>query len=161
MTFKSLLPKFHNSEPHSLAIPYDFSLDGLRKEMDRTFERFFNTGMGNDLETSFMQPVNIAEDEKGYELKVEVPGMSREDIHLEIVDNRLIISGEKKDEKEVKEKNFHRTESTYGKFQRSFLLDEGCDPDHIEAVMKNGILTINIHKLPVEKQNRKKVPISN
>lgn len=160
MAFKNLLPRFHKSEPQSLTDPFDFSIEGLRKEMDRTFERFFTTGNGNGMAPAFMPSVNIAEDEKGYELTVEVPGMNKEDIHIEVADNRLTISGERKEEKEVKEKNVHRTESAYGKFQRSFLLDEGCDQDHIEAAMKNGILTIHIHKVPVEKQKRKKVQIS-
>ena len=159
MLLKNLLPGTHKSEPQSLTKPFDYSLDGFRKEMEKTFDHFFSNSLWKDTENAFMPSVNISEDDKNYHLSVEVPGMEKDDIHLEIVDNRLIISGEKKEEKEVKENNYHRTESTYGKFQRSFFLDEGCDQNSIEAAMKNGILKINIKKLPATESNRKKVPI--
>lgn len=160
MSIRSFLPRFGKSELQPLSEQTNFSLEDLRKEVDSTFERFFSRDFWKDSHNHFMPTVNISEDEKGYELAVEVPGMKRDDIHLEIIDNRLFISGEKKAKTEEKKKNYYKMESSYGSFKRSFLLDESCDKDQIEASMKDGVLNVKIHKLATAPDLRKKIEIS-
>jgi HSP20 family protein len=95
---------------------------------------------------SFVPRVDIVETEKSYEIQVAVPGMNKEDFKLDLNDNYLTVSGERKFTKEQKEKNFHSIETQFGTFSRSFGLPENVDATKINAKYNNGILEINIPK---------------
>ncbi len=116
-----------------------------------TFEKLFNDNFaspaifGKDCPTCNVV-VDVVEDEKGYTLKAEVPGIKKEEISVEVNDGVLVISGEKKEEKEEKNRVFHRVERRYGKFQRSFYLPDGVVADNITAAYKDGILELRIPK---------------
>jgi HSP20 family protein len=91
-------------------------------------------------------PVDIYETESEIVVKAEVPGMSQNDISLEVRNGVLTLRGERKAEKEVKEENYHRMERSYGTFQRSFTLPTNVDEGKANASMKNGILEIHLPK---------------
>jgi len=94
----------------------------------------------------FAPAVDIAEQENEYVVKVELPGVAKEDVKISVESNTLTIKGEKKQEKEEKNKNFHRVERSYGSFQRSFTLPATVKNDKIDALFNNGILTITMPK---------------
>lgn len=90
--------------------------------------------------------VDIAEDEKEYVIKAEVPEMKKEDIKISVQDNVLSISGERKYEKEEKGKKYHRVERAYGSFMRSFTLPEDADGSKVNAEYKDGVLKVHLTK---------------
>jgi HSP20 family protein len=77
-------------------------------------------------------------------MKAELPGMKREDINVRLVDNNLIISGEKKTEEKVEQKDYLRLERSYGSFSRTLHLPEGCMIDKLSATYKDGVLEIRV-----------------
>ena len=95
---------------------------GFRNEFDRLFDSFFNTDEEETALAAFSPSVDIVEKEKEYRITAELPGMKKDDIKMNIRDNLLTISGEKKQEKKTDKDNYHRTERVYGSFQRSFRL---------------------------------------
>ncbi len=101
---------------------------------------------GGTRESKFMPSVDIVENEEAFEVHVAVPGMNKEDFHIEVEDNNLIISGERKWKEEKKEKNFHRVETQFGSFKRSFTLPKNVNAEAINATYQDGILEIDIPK---------------
>jgi HSP20 family protein len=111
-------------------------------------DNFFNdnaTRSGGSAYT-FVPRVDVVEDEKAFEVHLAVPGMNKEDFKIELNDNQLTISGERKLSKDKKENNFHSIETQYGKFTRSFSLPENIDDKKIEAQYVNGILLLTLPK---------------
>lgn len=94
---------------------------------------------------------DIYETKDEYVFKVEVPGMNKEDVKVEVKDDNLWISGERKENKEIKQDDYHRVESRIGKFSRSFRLPNGIDQEKIEASMNNGILELKVPKPETKK----------
>jgi HSP20 family protein len=94
----------------------------------------------------FAPAVDIIENETSFSLKAEIPGIKKEDIKLEIKDNTLIISGERKFDKEEKRDNYHRIERSYGSFTRSFLLPNNVDSEKVDAKLEEGVLNVTLHK---------------
>jgi HSP20 family protein len=90
--------------------------------------------------------VDISEDEKEYLIKAEIPEMRKEDIKLNVHDDVLTITGERKYEKEEKNKKYHRVERSYGSFLRSFTLPEDADGTKVGAEYKDGLLKIHLPK---------------
>jgi HSP20 family protein len=90
--------------------------------------------------------VDITEDDRAYLLKVELPGVRKEDVHVTLEDGVLTVAGERKQEHEEKTRKFHRLERSYGSFSRSFGLPENIDPEKIEARFRDGILAVAIAK---------------
>lgn len=109
-------------------------------------------------ETIWLPAVNEREDEKAYYLEIDLPGVKKEDINVEVKDNVLRISGERKFKKEEEDKGYKRVESFFGKFERSFTLPADADAEKIEAKAEDGVLTIVIPKVE-QKENTKKIAI--
>ena len=95
---------------------------------------------------AFTPAVNTREDEKAYYIEVDLPGVKKEDIDVTTEDNVLTISGERKVREEVKEEEYYKVESRYGKFSRSFTLPEDADVEKIEAHAEDGVLEVVIPK---------------
>jgi HSP20 family protein len=112
----------------------------------------------NDNDTVWQPKVDVAESDTEYEVAVEVPGLSKNDISISVEDGYLTISGERKQEEKTDKKNFHRIERYYGKFERSFQLPDEVKADEIKANYKNGVLKVEIPK--TEKQLPKQIAIS-
>jgi len=96
--------------------------------------------------TSFVPSVNTREDDKNYYIEIDLPGVSKDDIHVELNENKLTVSGERKTREEVKKEDYYMVESTFGKFQRTFTLPENVDAEKIEAKENNGVLEVVIPK---------------
>ncbi len=129
---------------------------GVQREINRLFDEFLRGGTqaDGDLAVSYWTPaVDIAEHDDEYLVKVELPGVKKENVKITLESNILTIRGEKKQEKEEKEKNFHRVERAYGSFQRSFTLPTTVKSEKIDALYNDGILTIH---LPKEEQAKPK-----
>jgi len=92
--------------------------------------------------------VDLVEREKDYLVTAELPGMSEKDVELKLVNDMLTIKGEKKEQKEVKRKDYHISERRYGSFERSFRVPDGVDGDRIEASFNKGVLTVTLSKRP-------------
>jgi HSP20 family protein len=90
--------------------------------------------------------VDIIEDEKAYVIKAELPEMKKEDVHVQLENGVLTISGERKVEREEKTRKYHRIERAYGVFTRSFELPENIDANKISASYKEGVLTVAVAK---------------
>jgi len=131
------------------------------EEMEKRLSTFFGRpAMGSNGEnkeaiavTEWSPLVDITEDDKEYVVKAEIPEMKKEDIKINVHDDVLTVSGERKYEKEEKGKKFHRVERAYGSFMRSFTLPESADGSRITAEYKDGMLKIH---LPKSEQAKKK-----
>jgi len=100
--------------------------------------------------STFTPSVNTREDEKGYYIEVDLPGVKKEDINIDLNDKVLTISGERKFKEEVKKENYYKIETAFGKFERSFSIPEDADMENIEAKSENGVLEIFIPKIKKE-----------
>jgi len=108
---------------------------------------------------SFVPRVNTREGEDAYHVEIDLPGIKKEDIEITTEDNVLTISGERKMKDEVKEEDYYKVESAYGKFSRSFTLPEKVDVENIHAESKDGVLEVVIPKLKEEEKKPKKIEI--
>jgi len=135
-------------------------------EMNPRFNRFFEPfRTGNHLTEalpqlampSFTPPVDVYEDEHRITLKCEIPGMEEKDLQIKVENGTLIVSGERKFEKEEKEENYKRMERYYGAFSRSFVLPTTVDPEAAFAEYKNGVLSINFNKKAEAKPKQIKI----
>lgn len=104
--------------------------------------------------------VDIAEDEKEYYIKAEVPEISKDDLSVKVQDGVLTISGERKFEKEEKGKKYHRVERVYGNFTRSFSLPENADESKVNAEFKDGVLVVRVGKSERAKPKQVEVKIT-
>lgn len=122
---------------------------GFRDEMDRLFERSLSPWgprRSNLEEGSWGPAVDIVEDNDHIVVRANLPGMNQDDINLSILDDKLDISGEKKQESEVKEENCHRVERYYGAFHREIQLPVPVAADKVEASYKDGVLEVTLPK---------------
>ncbi len=158
MALKDLAPWHHGKS----GAP---ALSDLHREVDRVFESFWNNfgspslfaGNGGGLALDVR--VDAHEDDKAYHVKAELPGMSEKDVEVTFADNTLTISGEKKEEKEVKEENYHRRERSFGAFRRSFTLPGEVDEGKISAAFRDGVMTIDLPKSKTAQKKAKKITI--
>ena len=142
----------------------------LHREMDRLFEDAFRgfglgplgrEGLPTPVATGgLLRPsVDITAGEKEYTITVEVPGVAENDVKVEISGDTMTIGGEKKQEKEEKEKDYYRMERTYGSFQRVLSLPDDADADGVAANFKNGVLTITVPRRPTSDKDVKQIEI--
>jgi HSP20 family protein len=110
--------------------------------------------------TEWSPLVDITEDEKEYVVKAEIPEMKKEDIKINVHDDVLTVSGERKYEKEEKGKKYHRVERAYGSFMRSFTLPEDADGSKINAEYKDGMLKLHLPKSEQAKKKTIEVKVS-
>lgn len=134
-------------------------LVSMHDKINRLFKDAFNDfDQGSDPLTSWYPATDIFETKDDYVFKLEVPGLSKDDVNIELNDNTLTIKGEKKEEKEIKKENYHRIESSSGKFSRSFTLPRNIDTKKVNAHMENGILELRVAK--AEDKKAKAIPIN-
>jgi len=122
-------------------------LSDMQDRMGRLLGNFYGRGGTDDLmrRGAWVPPVDIY-DSGNHELviKVELPDMKRDDIHLSVENNTLSITGEKRMDGEIREENCHRVERAYGTFSRSFSLPATVDPSRVAADYKAGVLTVRL-----------------
>ena len=125
---------------------------------DKEFEKIFDVFTGPKSEF-FAPQCEILDSEKSYGVSLDVPGLKKEDIEIEVKDNHLYVTGERKLETRTEKNNVLRNERRYGKFSRVFTLPPNVNADHIEARFEHGVLDIHIPK--EEKAQAKKISILN
>ena len=147
-------------------------LRSFRADMDRLFDRFAGTfGMPSlsrmfdvmpRFETGFtlsMPPVDISENGTAFKMTAELPGMEEKDISVTLTGDTLLLKGEKKQEKETEEANYHLSERSWGSFERSFALPEYVDRDKITAEFAKGVLTVTLPKTEQAQKPQKHIEV--
>ena len=102
---------------------------------------------------------DISETEKEYVIRAELPAVDKDDVQVMLDQGLITIRGERKQQKEDKNEKFHRVESFYGAFERSFSLPENVDSDAIRCESKDGVLTVHIPKIEPKKAEPKKISV--
>jgi HSP20 family protein len=128
-------------------------LDSLQSDMNRLFDRFFDGRVG-DGARRWIPAMDLVETDDHLVLRGDLPGMSEDDIDIEIKDNVLTVSGERKAESEEKSEGYHRVERAFGSFSRSLTLPQGVDADQIKAGFDKGVLEVTIPKPAEAKPTR-------
>lgn len=135
-------------------------LTTLRDEMDRLWERF--SGEWPTLEPvrrEWAPSLDVSETKNNIVVKAEVPGLEPKDIDISLTGGVLTIKGEKKQEKEEKDENYHRIERSYGTFTRSVRVPQEVQSDKIEATYKDGVLKITLPKSEEAKKKEIKIKV--
>lgn len=143
----------------------------MHRDIDRMFDHFLRgfgmppiglPGLWPSLgESGLLKPkIDLSASEQEYLLTVEIPGVNEKDVAIDIKGNTMTVKGEKRQEKEEKDKNFYRIERSYGSFQRVLSLPEDVDQDAIKASFKNGILSITMPRKALPKGEVKQIEIS-
>jgi HSP20 family protein len=101
---------------------------------------------GRRQQAACVPAMDVSENDKHYAITVEVPGVAKDDVHVEVHEGMLTIRGEKKSEREEKDERRRYVERSYGAFSRSFSLPADADEDRVEASFKDGVLTVTIPK---------------
>jgi len=139
-------------------------LAALRTEVDRLFDSFIREPLGG-LDWSFggQRPwspaIDVAENDAEVMIRAELPGIEPEDLEVSVSANQLVLSGEKKESREERGKDFYHSERRFGTFRRSVPLPQGVDPEKVEAEYTNGVLTIHLKKSPAVPAKRIEVKV--
>ena len=118
----------------------------MHRDLDRMFDRLRGDTTDDGQTSTWLPAVDIVEKENEFEVRVELPGMKKDDVKITLVDDVLTIRGEKKQQAETKEENYHRSERSYGMFQRSFTLPSSVKGEKIEATYVDGLLSLTLPK---------------
>jgi HSP20 family protein len=131
-------------------------LGTIQNEMNRVFNSFFDTPTPANGTTfrRWIPAMDLVETESSYVLKADLPGLSQSDVNIEVDDNVLTVSGERKAEHEDRKAGYYRVERSYGSFRRSLTLPEGVDADAVKATFENGVLEVTVPK-PAQQAPRK------
>jgi HSP20 family protein len=127
--------------------PYQQIAD-IQRELERTVGRLAGDGRS---QRGWMPTVDIEQTDQEIVLKLDLPGMRREDVSIEVRGHTLIVTGERREEKEDKHEGYITRERIIGRFARSFMLPEGVDSDEVHAEFENGVLRIRVPR-PQEAQ---------
>lgn len=134
----------------------------LQDRINRIFSESFDSSRELDDDGSLYDwrpPVDIYQAAEGYILKVELAGVEKEDVSVEVKDNILTLKGERLLDPQVKDEQYYRKERTFGKFQRSFTLQESIKPEQVKASFKDGVLKIVVPRPTKEKAKQVTVKI--
>ena len=155
------------------------SLVTLRDEIDRLVDRFSEgwprlspffdrpwPELFSDIERRFPIPhfertarADVTETDEGFEITVELPGMTEKDIELTLTDDALTLKGEKSEEREEKKKDYHMTERTHGSIQRTFRVPSGVDRNKVNANFSNGLLKVTLPKTKAAKAKKRQIRV--
>jgi HSP20 family protein len=123
----------------------------LRERVDRLFDEMLGRGHGRGEEGgdggSWSPVVDVIETSDAIVVQVEVPGVNKDDVSIELTSDRLTIQGERKKDDKFTDAHYHRVERSFGRFQRTFSLSVPINPDDTKAAFANGVLEIRIPKM--------------
>jgi len=141
----------------------------FRREMDRLFEDFFAPiegrsfapaqGQNGSQQLALWPQIDLNETEKAYMVTAELPGIDPNDVELNLKDNALIISGEKRSERNEEDQGRRYSERSFGRFERAIPFETEVDADRVEAKCNNGVLTITLPKNAQAHDKSKKIEI--
>jgi len=131
-------------------------LTSLQDEMNRLFSRFLDAPGGDSQPQlqRWVPAMDLVETDEDFVLRADLPGMTEEDVKIELEDNVLTVSGERKSDHETKGEGFYRIERASGGFYRSLTLPEGVDPEGIQAQFDRGVLEVRIPRPEQRKPRR-------
>ncbi|WP_454916311.1 Hsp20/alpha crystallin family protein [Xanthobacter sediminis] len=154
--------------PAPVASPFD----QLRRDIEQVFDNFRFGALGFPLARSGLDlpwprlgaaalapAVDVAERDGAYEITAELPGMDEKDIEVKLANGTLTIRGEKKEEREEKEKDYYLSERRYGTFTRAFKVPDGVDPEKVEARFAKGVLIVTLPKTAAAKSQEKTIQV--
>jgi HSP20 family protein len=136
----------------------------FRRQMDRLFDDFLAPGEQRSFATGgdgarLWPSVDVTETDKAYHVTAELPGIDQADVEINLRDNALVISGEKRQETRDANGGRSYTERTFGRFERILALPDEVDADHVEATFKNGVLAITLPKNPKAQDKARRIEI--
>jgi HSP20 family protein len=149
-------------------------LESLRREIDQLFDDFGLGTWRSPFRRSFfdmdplrrakaaftgMPAVDVTETENGYEVVAELPGVDEKNIEVKVANGILTISGQKREEKEEKKKDYYVRERRFGSFERTFQVPDGVDLDKVDARFKKGVLTVTLPKTAEAQKAEKKITV--
>jgi HSP20 family protein len=166
MSIKDLIKRNSKNKLTERPTSADSLLD-MHRDFNRVFEEFFGDfgsltdWSGADTTLAKVNPrTDISESDKEVTVTAELPGMSQKDVNVELANDTLTISGEKKTETEQKGKHWYRMERSSGSFHRSIMLPADVDTGKASARMKDGVLTVIIPKTAGEKAHKHKIEVA-
>jgi HSP20 family protein len=131
-------------------------LNSIQNEMNRLFNTFFDQpgeSRGADARRRWIPAMDLVETGEHYVLRADLPGLSEEDVNIQLEDSVLTISGERKTKHQPQEQGYYRLERAFGAFSRSLTLPDGVDPENVQAHFDRGVLEVTIPK-PEQKKPR-------
>ena len=140
----------------------------FRTEMDRLFDDFFApvAGEGRHFASSaqpaaaLLRPsIDVEETDQAYRVSAELPGLTEKDVELNLRDNALTLSGEKRSEREEEQAGRRYAERSYGRFERTIPFPVEVDADRIDAVFRNGVLTVTLPKNEKAQEKSRKIEV--
>jgi HSP20 family protein len=131
-------------------------ISSIQNEVNRLFNTFFDTpaNVSGAGARRWIPAMDLTERDDEFVLRADLPGLDEGDVQLELDDNVLTVSGERRAEHEDEKEGYHRVERAYGSFSRSLTLPEGIDPDAVAADFDRGVLTVRIPKPEQRKPRR-------
>lgn len=159
--------------PLTSGSPFE-SFSQLQREMDRLFDETFRTlgmpyrlfrtddtrGSIDDLGEGFRPSTDVSGSENQYNITLDIPGLTEDDITIELKNRILTIKGEKETKSESDDKKFYRVERSFGSFQRTLALPDDASGDDIIASMKNGVLKLTVPRMVLPESDVKRISIS-
>lgn len=134
------------------------TLRDLQSEVDDIFDRFFNRERGEERTTAVWSPqTDLTETDGAYRIRLDLPGMKKDDIVINLQNNTLTVRGERKSDRTNETEEYVRVERAFGTFHRTFALPDTVDAENIEATYDDGVLTISVPK--TEENTRRQIEI--
>jgi len=139
-------------------------LDTLQGEVNRLFSSFFDTpttggANGNAAGRRWVPAMDLVETTDAFVLKADLPGLGEDDFGIEVENDVLTISGDRKSEHEAQHEGYYRLERASGAFSRSLSLPDGIDPEAVKATFEHGVLTVRVPKPAQAKPRRVKIGV--
>ncbi|MEO5357399.1 MAG: Hsp20/alpha crystallin family protein [Nitrospirae bacterium YQR-1] len=162
MELKDLIPWWNKGSNLAIRREEEPGWATLHRNINELFDNFLDTaGFGpfGGFGGRFSPRIDVMEGDKDIRITTELPGMDEKDIDVSLRKDSLIIRGEKKDEKETKGSNYYRMERSYGSFSRCVALPAEVETDKVEAVFKNGVLTITMPKTEEAIKETKRIAV--
>jgi len=133
------------------------TLRDLQREVDSIFDQFFGRDSDADTSAVWAPRTDLSETDDAFRIHLDVPGMEKDDITINLQNNTLTVSGERSSERREEGEEYVRVERAFGNFHRTFTLPDAVDPENVEAAYDSGVLTIHVPK--TETSTRRQIEI--
>lgn len=135
----------------------DRRLRDLQREVDSIFDQFFGRSEDEDASAVWAPRTDLSETDDAFRIRLDVPGMTKDDITINLQNNTLTVSGERTSERTDEGEEYVRVERAFGNFHRTFTLPNAVDRENVEAAYEDGVLTIHVPK--TEESTRRQIEI--
>ncbi|MFB6271432.1 MAG: Hsp20/alpha crystallin family protein [Salinibacter sp.] len=129
----------------------------MQREVDSIFDQFFDRGEDEETSAVWAPRTDLSETDDAFRIRLDVPGMTKDDITVNLQNNTLTVSGERSSERKEEGEEYVRVERAFGNFHRTFTLPDAVDAESVEAAYEDGVLTINVPK--TEESTRRQIEI--